>query len=63
MHGDEHRSMLSRGPRAARRDIEHATDTVADGAGVTPTGSGPRSGRCRPAPSPALSAPGSTTVL
>jgi len=37
VHGDEHRSMLSRGPRAARRDIQHATDTIAAGAGVTPT--------------------------
>ena len=34
VHGDEHRSMLSRGPRAARRDIQRATDAVADAAGV-----------------------------
>lgn len=37
VHGEAHRSMLSRGPRAVRRDIQGATDAVADAAGVAPT--------------------------
>ena len=37
VHGDAHRSMLSRGPRAVRRDIQCATDVIADAAGVAPT--------------------------
>ena len=37
VHGDAHRSMLSRGPRAVRRDIQGATDAIADAAGVAPS--------------------------
>ena len=36
VHGDEHRSMLTRGPFAVRRDIARATDAVSEAAGVTP---------------------------
>jgi peptidoglycan-N-acetylglucosamine deacetylase len=36
VHGDEHRNMLRRTPRAARHDIRRATDTIADVAGVEP---------------------------
>ena len=37
VHGDEHRNMLRRTPRAARDDIQRATDTIADLAGVEPS--------------------------
>ncbi len=36
VHGDTHRSMMSRGPRAVRRDIQEATDAIAGAAGVAP---------------------------
>jgi len=36
VHGQTHQSMLSRGPRAVRRDIQCATDVIADAAGVAP---------------------------
>jgi peptidoglycan/xylan/chitin deacetylase (PgdA/CDA1 family) len=37
VHGDEHRNMLRRSPRAAREDIRRATDTIAELAGVEPS--------------------------
>jgi peptidoglycan/xylan/chitin deacetylase (PgdA/CDA1 family) len=37
VHGDEHKNMLRRTPRAARDDIRRATDTVAELAGQEPT--------------------------
>ncbi|HEV2311393.1 MAG TPA: polysaccharide deacetylase family protein [Acidimicrobiia bacterium] len=36
VHGDDHRSMLSRGPISVRREIARTTDVVADAAGVAP---------------------------
>jgi len=36
VHGDEHRNMLRRTPRAARDDIQRATDTVAELARTEP---------------------------
>ncbi len=37
VHGDEHKNMLRRAPRAARDDIRRATDTIAELAGREPT--------------------------
>ena len=37
VHGDEHKNMLRRTPRAARDDIRRATDTLADLTGQHPT--------------------------
>ena len=37
VHGDEHRNMLRRTPRAARDDIRRATDTIGELAGTAPS--------------------------
>lgn len=37
VHGDEHKNMLRRTPRAARDDIRRATDTIAELVGRQPT--------------------------
>jgi peptidoglycan/xylan/chitin deacetylase (PgdA/CDA1 family) len=37
VHGDEHRNLLRRTPRAAREDIRRATETIAELAGAAPS--------------------------